>query len=191
MLQLVGSDELDAFRQYSENANPLLLTLEQKLFFLFTMLEQDGDLLLPLSRALMSQDSEFADWEAGDLLPEILRDAHRKARPSVRSGADIVRLQKLLDDAKAIESWRGKRYRGKGSRDDAATLRLEPMVDLGLLNKNDPFAYRYVLSPAGRSFFGAMSEAGDLWLESIDTRFFSIATRAYELSVQQLSRHLR
>ena len=43
-----------------------------------------------------------------------------------------------------------------------ATLRLEPMIDLGMIDRLDRYAYRYRLSAAQRSFWRLLSETPDL-----------------------------
>lgn len=186
LLKLVRSAELRAFSEYLPDTNPLMLSTVQRLFFLFTFVERDQHVLIPLYRALLNRTGDFTDWEAGDLLPEILRELHRHLRSPVRSGADTLRLQRLLDNAKTIEQWRGKPYKGTGARDAAATLRLEPFVDLGLLSKADPFAYRYSLSPAGQHLVSGLtnSEGNSDWL---DKYFFGRAVEAYGLGVPHLS----
>ena len=40
-----------------------------------------------------------------------------------------------------------------------ATVRLEPMVDLGMINKLDRYAYRYQLNEAQRAFWRQLAEA--------------------------------
>ncbi len=43
-----------------------------------------------------------------------------------------------------------------------ATLRLEPMIDLGMIDRLDRYAYRYRLSEGQRSFWRLLSETPDL-----------------------------
>ncbi|HID63644.1 MAG TPA: hypothetical protein EYP49_13045 [Anaerolineae bacterium] len=179
LLRLTPPAEITAFRQYAPQTNPLLLDTKQRLFFLYFFLERDGDVLQPLYRALLEQQDEtFSDREAGDLLPAIFRDLEKRYRGRARSGDEQQRLQRLLDVAASIERWRGKPYTGKGAREHTITPRLEPFVDLGLLDKPDPFAYRYTLSPAGRVLFTGFCEARDI-AAFLENDFFHAAADAF------------
>ena len=180
-LALVSPAELAAFREYSENTNPFILTVEQRIFFLFTFLERDEHVLLPLYRALLPLETEFTEWEAGNLMPKIFGEIYQSFRPIARSGADTVRLQSLLETAKVIERWRDKRYSGKGARDDAATLRVEPFVDIGILTKEDPFSYRYHFTPTGRQLMSALTKA-EKGEPGLDSGFFASVSEAFNLS---------
>jgi hypothetical protein len=185
-LKLVNPQEITAFRVYASEANPLLLSTSQKLFFLFTLVEHDADVFLPLFGDLLTNQSTFSDREAGDLLPNVLHTAHSRLRSKVRTGADAARLQKLSDTAQTIEQWRGRTYSGKGAREETITPRLEPLVDLGILGKDSPFLYRYEFTQAGRSIMRGLAEAEDL--DALDTRFFSLTTKEFGLSRDHLSR---
>jgi len=187
LLQLVSVHENSAFSEYNKNLNPLILTIEQKLLLLFTLIEHDEHILLPLHHALLLHNDEFADWEAGNLLPEIMRGICQQYRPLVRSGADAVFLRKLWDTAEVIEQWKGKPYSGKGARDENATIRLEPFVDIGVFSKKDKFAYQYQFTPVGRHIMSGLTE-DEKGGSKLDDRFFSLATAAYGISTTHLSK---
>ena len=178
LLRLTPDAEIAAFRQYAPQINPLLLDTKQRLFFLYFFLERDGDVLQPLYRALLERDVPFSDREAGDLLPAIFRDLEKRYRGRARSGDELQRLQRLLDGAASIEQWRGKPYSGKGAREEHITPRLEPFVDIGLLDKPDPFTYRYVLPAAGRVLFTVFCEAGGI-AAFLENDFFHTADAAF------------
>jgi hypothetical protein len=178
LLRLTPDTEIAAFREYAPQANPLLLDARQRLFFLYCLLERDGDVLQPLYGALLGRAAPFSDREAGDLLPAIFRDLEKRYRGRARSGDELQRLQRLLDEANSIERWQGRTYTGKGAREEHITPRLEPFVDIDLLDKPDPFAYRYVLSRAGRVLFTGFCEAGDI-AAFIENDFFYTADTAF------------
>lgn len=186
LLQLVSFDELNAFKKYSTVINPLVITQSQKLFFLFTLLEHDEHIMLPLLRSLLDHPGQFADWEAGNMLPEIIRAVCHRFRSSVRSGTDAVRLQRLLDTANVIEQWKGKPYKGTGARDEAATVRLEPLVDLGILAKEDHFRYRYGFTSIGRRLMSELTvdENEGAHLNRV---FFSKVVNAFDLDLMEFS----
>ncbi len=185
-LKLVSPQEIAAFKNYSQDVNPLMLTTSQKLFFLFTLIEHDRDVLLPLYRELLSVNAGFSDREAGDLLPGIMRKAHQKLRPRVSNAADLARLQRLLETAGTIEQWRVRAYSGKGAREETVTPRLEPFVDLGVLAKDSPFSYRYQLTTLGRCLMGELAKKEDYDSE-LDVYFFAQATEAFGLSIPHLA----
>ncbi|TEU18084.1 MAG: hypothetical protein E3J21_06735 [Anaerolineales bacterium] len=178
LLRLTPDTEVAAFREYTPQANPLLLDTRQRLFFLYCLLERDGDVLQPLYRALLERDAPFSDREAGDLLPAIFRDLEKRYRGRARSGDELQRLQRLLDEANSIERWQGRTYTGKGAREEHITPRLEPFADMGLLDKPDPSAYRYTLSPAGRALFTGFCEARDI-AAFLENDFFHTADAAF------------
>jgi hypothetical protein len=187
-LSVVSEKEIRAFTDVASNAsssnvNPLRLTLPQTLLLLFCFVEKDGDILKGLYQRLLRISEPFADWEAGDYLADVYRLVVKQSQSRVRSGDDLSKTQKLLDTADRIERWKGKPYKGKGARDEAATIRLEPFVDLGLLSKPDPFAYRYQVTDATRTFFEPLINA-----ESIDYflhhSFFEAANKAFNLNAE-------
>jgi len=186
-LSLVNDSERKAFgrsgdKPLNEGLNPLQLTIPQRLLLLFSFIEGDGDVLKDLYRRLLPISKEFSDSEAGDYLPDIYRSIVKQARPKVRSGDDNLRIQKLLDVAGKIEEWKGKQSTGgKDARLHTITPRLEPLVDLSLLSKPDPFAYRYQVTHATKIFFDLLINS-----ESIDNflhfSFFKAANKAINLN---------
>lgn len=189
-LSLVPEEEKKSFSRIdtpmaSSLANPLCLSQAQKLLLLFSFIENDGDVLKELYQKLLLLTEAFSDRDAGDLLPDIYRAIAKQARTKIRSGDDLLRIQKLLDTADKIESWRGKPYTGKGARELSITPRIEPFVDLTLVLKPDPFAYRYQISDATKAFFEPFvhSETIEHFLQH---SFFEAANQAYDLKAVHL-----
>jgi hypothetical protein len=136
-----------------------------------------------LYEKLLQLCEPFSDWEAGDYLSDIYRLLAKESRSKARSGDDLLKIQKLLDTADKIQSWKGRAYKGKGARDEAATIRLEPFVDLGLLSKPDPFAYRYQITDTTKTFFlplmNSKSVEHFLWHS-----FFDASNKAFDLNAE-------
>jgi hypothetical protein len=185
-LSLVAEEERKAFNKSERlssvgGTNPFRVIEEQRLLLLFSFVERDGDVLGRLYSKLLRLSEPFTDREAGDYLPEIYRSIAKESRTKVRSGDDLIRIQKVLDTADKIEAWKGRPYTGSGAIMKHPTVRLEPLVDLGLLSKPDPFAYRYQVTDATRTFFEPLINA-----ESIDYflhhSFFEAASKAFNLS---------
>jgi hypothetical protein len=185
LLQLLSPEDIGAFQEYMPNINPMLFTQEQQFFFLYTIIESDMHIMIPLFRQLLEMQGDFADYEAGNLLPAIIRDIYRRFRQQVRSGADEFRLKKMLETAEVIEHWKDRDYKGKGARDETITVRLEPLVDLGILVKDDPFSYRYRLSSTGRHLMTRLTEPDHD--PNIESQLFTHIIDAYNLGLEKFS----
>ena len=182
--ELTPQVELDAFRRYSEEANPYLLTQAQSLFFLLTILESDASVIPSLYRALPGPRNTFKDMEAGDLLPGILSAAVENVPARSLSTADRLKLKNIRDTADGIDARRGERF-GKTVREQNITPRLEPFVDIGILKKPDPYVYEYRITDQGFTFFQGISE-GDSVQQQIDQHFFSLATKVFGLELDEI-----
>lgn len=181
LMEFIPKDELDAFVDYSKTLNPFLLNQYQKYIFLYSILENDGDVIKPLYTKLLTLKNSFSDWTAGNFLPEIYIDITKFYRPSVTSGFDKERLNNLFDSAKKIERWVNKpRTGGRGAKIDAITPRLEPFVDVGLLKKPDPYKYNYYFSPEGKDFFSLFCAYNDV-AKFLDESFFSSLNKSFKL----------
>ena len=185
LLNLVGPLEANAFREYNHEINPLLLSEEQRFFFLYILIGSDMDIIVPLFRQLLDMKADFADYDAGNLLPGIIRQFVKRLRQHVSSGADAIRVKRFLETADAIESWKNRQYKGQGARDETITVRLEPLVDIGVLVKDDPFAYRYRFSSPGRRLMTLLTETGAD--PDVDSRFFQHIINAHGLQLESLS----
>lgn len=186
-MSLVPEMEKKAFVTHVTNeapnldTNPLLLSLPQKLLLLFSFLERDGDILKRLYKEILKLPVHFTDWQTGDYLPRIYREVASESGSKARSGDDFSKIRVILATADSIESWKGKSYKGRGARDETATIRLEPFVDLGLLSKPDPLAYRYLITDVTKAFFEELTNS-----ESVDyllrNSFFRLANLAFNLN---------
>ena len=159
-LSLVSEEEKKAFPPPKDpilygDVNPFVLTVPQKIILAFSLLENDGDILIKLyDRILHAFSGDFSDKVAGNFLPEIYRSVAKEARPRIRSANDRLRLQKLIDTADKIEAVQGSSTPGgKNPREHAITLRLELFVDVGLVSKPDPLDYSYCINGPKRIFF--------------------------------------
>jgi len=140
-----------------------MLTLQQKLVLLFSIIESDGDLLKYLFGELIKGVSTFALQEAGNRLPDIYRLLAKEGRVIARSGDDLLKIQRLLDIADNIEAVkRNPSPGGKNAREHAITLRLESFVDLGLLSKSDPYSNQYMLNNNAITFFDRLLRAKNI-----------------------------
>lgn len=161
LLRLTPKAELEAFREYKADANPLLLSPGQQILLLYCLLENDGDVLKQLYGRLRERDV-FSDRDAGDLLPEIFRAFSQRFWNRGLPAEERDRLDRLLKIAESIEKWKGRSYSGGGAREEAIKVRLEPFTDLSFLLKDDPYRYEYRLSRKGRDFFASLDSTADI-----------------------------
>jgi len=184
-LQFVSKDEINSFNTYIPNHNPLLLNDYQKYVFLYSILENDGDVLKLLYLQLLNFNNSFSDWNAGDYLPEIYEEIAKVYTPNITSGVDRERINHLVESAKKIKTWVNKpRTGGRGAKIDAITPRLEPFVDLGLLEKPDPYKYEYKFTERGREFFNSFSNAENAD-KFLDFQFFSTLVKSFKLNAKR------
>jgi hypothetical protein len=161
-LSLVSEEEKKAFSRTEFTSingipNPFRLAFPQRLVLLFSFIEKDGDVLKILYSKLLPLSEPFLAKDAGNYLPEIYRAIAKESRAKARSGDDLSRIQKLLDTADKIEAVkRNPSPGGKNPREHGITVRLEAFVDLGLLSKLAPFAYRYQITDTTKTFLGVL-----------------------------------
>jgi hypothetical protein len=156
LLLLSPSTMVDAFRQYNPAFNPFLLSPEERVFLLYSLFDSDGDLLWYLLPRMRHSRAEMTRSQVGDLVVESLeklRDG-RLARPS--SGQEQAQRRKLQE---VLNSARDQTGSGMGPRESIATLRTEPLVDCGLLERTSRHVYSYRLTPAGDHFAKLLGEA--------------------------------
>jgi hypothetical protein len=185
-LSLVPDEESKAFDVDMVNrpriTNPFSLSVAQKLLLLFSLVDADGDVLRPLYEILLGFADPLTAADAGNHLPDVYRMLAKEARNRVRSGDDSLRIQMILDNAEKIEAVkRNPNPGGKNPREHGITVRLEPFVDIGLLDKVDPFTYSYRVTNATKRFFEPLLES-----ESVDdflnSRFFATANKSLNLN---------
>lgn len=159
LLALTPKEELIAFGELNPEHNPLRIRDGQAVVFLYCLLDNDAEVVLPLLQALSKLgDQVFDERYAGDLLPGILRDVaatHEKKSLTAEEKGRIAALGKIATN---VENWKGKTYTGGGSREEAVRVRLEPYCDLGLLGKPTREKYDYRFTEAARTL---LNRCGD------------------------------
>lgn len=183
LLKLVPEVEIAAFKEALPDHNPFKLDLKQKLLFLYQFIEHDGEVIQPLYSQALAIGNSFSERQLGDYLPEILRELEKKARPRIRTGDDRVRLQRLLELASHIDKWKGKKYAQTTVKEFSIRPRLEPFVDLGLLEKNDPFSYEYKLTEVGKTFMSKFVTSGDID-EFLVKNFFQTCCTSFRINAE-------
>ncbi len=181
-LNLIRSDEIKAFKEYLLSSNPLLLSLSQKILLLYSLVERDGDILIKIYNQLLKREDAFSDLEVSELLPEILEEIVKESRVKVRNRDDIKRIQRLEKTIEKLKKIRGKASTGGGGiRHEIIAIRLEPFVDIGLLLKNDPFEYKYIITDSTKIFFKELINAESIKY-FLDNVFFHATNDALNLN---------
>jgi len=190
-LHLIPEQEQQAFIEYLPDSNPFFLSLEQRLLLIYSFLENDGEILIPLWKKLLSSSLiPFSERDAGDLLPSIIRNviSHyknkmipvdlRKRLESLAKSADNIALQLNVQD-----------YTSVSAREENARVRIEPIVDLGILQKVNPLRYEYTFSVAGKVLADSLTGDEDSTAigDFLHQRFFSTMASVQGIQADVLS----
>jgi hypothetical protein len=188
LLHLTKEQELKAFTEFNPGLNPLKLSKQQALFFLFSFLDNDGEVVSALWQELAKAET-FNDRKAGDFLPPIYRAAIARRQKRSLSVDVRERLASLEKSADSIAQQADKvRYAGGTSREHASRPRLEPYVDMGIFEKPDRLKYEYQVSSSGRVWlesFGGNKSSEDVE-GFLHSRFFITAAKAQGITSHQL-----
>lgn len=132
---LMLPDQHEAFNHPS-TTNPLVLERGERVFFLYNLLNADGDFLLPFCEALLNRfgDGSFNYLDAGSLIPETMENILNRFSGAAYTRSDREQLKRLEDARqKILENIENKdEEKGSGSRREQTTIpRLEWLVDVG------------------------------------------------------------
>ena len=191
LLHFIPEQELQAFQEYLPEYNPFRISFKQGLLFLYSLIENDGEVFIPLLVALSKLEvGSFNDREAGNLLPEIYKTMithHRMRSLAVEMRERLEVLEKSSESIAALRVKEG--YEGGSAREIASRPRLEPYVDIGIFEKPQKMKYEYSFSEIGRRF--AMAFRGDEDSNSIEeflvSRFFHTAAQAWQIQTHEIT----
>jgi len=147
---------MEAFRAFEPDSNPFMLASDERFFFLFSLIDADGDLLRVAYRQMTSRFDGFTRTDFGETiasaLEEFLRD--RLRRPSTGMEQEVAR--RMRDVLKSVHEQSGS---GMGPKESVATPRTEPLVDCGVLYKPVRNKYEYAVTEGGRAFLRRLIES--------------------------------
>lgn len=193
LLHFIAEQELQAFQEYLPEHNPFRISFKQGLLFLYSFIENDGEVFIPLFVALSKRDVEsFNDRDAGNLLPEIYKAAISRHRAHSLAIDMRERLAMLEKSSQSIATLRAKEgYAGGGAREEASRPRLEPYVDIGFFDKPQKMKYEYTVSEIGQRWAKAFrgDEDSAATEEFIARRFFHTAAQAWQIQARELTTH--
>jgi len=195
---LMGHMEKKSFEMVSDKINPLSLTTQQQIYFLYNLLTVDGDFFIPFASSLLSNFGEdsFSYLEAGKILPKVIEIVESNFLGTIYTTDDRNEMDRLIRLKEIVEKQNveGIERKGSGSRREQTDVpRLEWMLDVGLIKKvkRDKLASRltYSFTKIGKSFTREISRLYDQTLKSsypeeslrkvLDESFFSIINLSY------------
>lgn len=190
LLHLTPDKEQQAFTEFVPEFNPLKLSFKQSLLFLYSLIEADGDVAIPLWLALPKEGASFNDREIGDFIPNIYRSIIARYRNRL-IGIDLkTRLEVIGKSADSIAAQSEKqRYEGATSREHAARPRVEPYCDIGLFAKPNKMKYEYTFSEVGQRWVECIADIGGTANigEFLDHNFFNSIQHSWSLTASRLS----
>jgi hypothetical protein len=173
-LRAAIGDSVESFRRGDIARNPFLLSAGARLFLLYVILEEDFDFLSAAYGSQLPDIGEsFTRMDFALRLDEACDDLRAVWVRRVRSGTDRERVARLGELALKIRQVRLERssrklqtWGGGRTPDQLATVRLEPLVDIGLLGRAR-FDYTYSMSADQRRYFEEMTgaESADIFLQ--------------------------
>lgn len=152
-------DQSQSWFDFQPKQNPFLLLPDQaqRFFFFYCLLDADGDLLRELYRSLLDRKKKSFDRaEAGLAIADVLEGFLKTSLSRPSTGVVAKQAQKAK---RVVDSIRSQRTVGYGPRESAATPRVEPLVDCGLLAKTQPTTYTYRATDLGLRVLSGLAEA--------------------------------
>jgi len=140
---LMDDIEKKSFEMVSDKINPLSLTPQQQIYFLYSILVADGDFFVPFASSLLSNfgENSFSYLEVGKILPKVIEIVAENFSGAIYTSEDrnqwdrLMRLKEIVEKQNEKEE-EGEKQKGSGSRREQTNVpRLEWMLDMGLIKK--------------------------------------------------------
>ncbi len=156
-LLLLLQDVNEVSSKWEPPLNPITLSKGEKALFLFCILKEDGDFLIPLMHTLVVnyKTQGFSYLEAGNFLPNVIEEVLNRFVSSVYTSDDREQYRALEGArSKIIQNIEKKiESTGFGSRREQTIVpRLEWLADIGILKRELNKKYRYFVSRRGQEF---------------------------------------
>ena len=143
-------------RTFNPGSNLYLLTPGERFFYLYCVLDVDGDLIQGILSDLLLRESSFSRRDVGYIAAKALENLSAIRLSRVAGGQERLVKDRITATIKAIGNQKGP---GMGPCESVATPRTEPLVDCGILERTDRNSYDYHLSDKGRKFAQALVES--------------------------------
>lgn len=160
-IALAGHVQVGGLRSADLAFNPFIMTPGVQVIALHALVDADFDFLQAMYAGLVEREgrTHFSRMEVAMGLGETCQALRVAWAKRARSTADRERLRRLGELATSIpRAKESKTWGGGRTPDQLATVRLEPLVDLGLLHRRDRFKYEYEIGSAN-PFFGELLAA--------------------------------
>jgi len=185
LLGFMPSDEIAVWEGTSvSTGSPLILTKGQRVFFVYSILESDGDFMLPLLMEWVHSlgSKTFTYLDAGRLMPSALDRMAANFRGSAYSSDDQREIREIerVRDLITQQNEMNIEKVGLGSRREQMSIpRLEWLVDLGVLQKENTRSYRF-------------TKEGLLLVDDLVTHYQDLSSRYYpeDCLLKLLNQHL-
>lgn len=204
---LISQQEKEALKIVSSDINPLMLTLPQKIFFLYTLLSTDGDFLIPFLQVLSNDYGKrtFSYLEAGEIIPKVLNKLINRFTGTGYTKKAREQLKQLRSALEGVEKAITDNLEKQGSgsrREQIAIPRMEWLIDLNLAEKvaSKQGSRLYRLTPSGYRFVSIISEeydrlmkvkyAEDAMNSFLDDSFFRLAGLVFQQGVSEVSQQI-
>jgi hypothetical protein len=154
-LAIVAERELRALRHGELDPNPFVPNDGAKAVLLYSLLDADIEVMQALYRRVLDSKSEFSRVSVSECLGDVTADLIGEWGRRVRSGDDRKAVARLKDLQVLVSRPRGTGEEWGGGRppDQTSTVRIEPYVDLCLIDKPKRHRYDYRLTSRQRAFF--------------------------------------
>lgn len=199
-LTLISEDEINAFNQYIPDHNPMLINSKQSMLLLYSFLENDGEVIIPLWEKVYTQlGDKFTEKTAGNLIPMIYRSIISRYQKRMLPIDVRERLAVLERTANNISRIPDQGYGGTSPLDTAVRPRIEPYVDLGIFLKKDPYSHEYMFSERGIKLVELLQKVEDITeiKNFLYSNYFQAISYAWSIpatkieNVEEIVRHLK
>lgn len=195
---LMDDIEKKSFEMVSDKINPLSLTPQQQIYFLYNILVADGDFFIPFASSLLSNfgENSFSYLDVGEKLPKLIEIIGSNFSGAIYISDDRKQMDSLIRMKETVKKQINEEIEKKGSgsrREQTNVPRLEWMLDMGLIKKvkNNKLesSLTYNLTKIGKIFIREISQLYDQTLKSsypeeslqyvLDNSFYSIINMSY------------
>jgi hypothetical protein len=154
-LAVVAERELRAVREGELQLNPFLPNEGAKAVLLYSFLDADIEVMQALYRRVLTSNSEFSRVSVSHCLGDVTGDLISDWGRRIKTGADRKAVTRLKEVQRLVSRPRGTGEEWGGGRppDQFSTVRIEPYVDLRLIDKPKRHRYEYRLTSRQRAFF--------------------------------------
>jgi hypothetical protein len=154
-LAAASEKELRSLHDGTLAPNPFVPSDGAKAILLFSLLDADIEFMSTLYQHILSSGAEFSRVSVSECLADVIAALIADWGRRIRSGEDRKAIARLKELHGLVSRPRGSGEKWGGGRppDQTSTVRIEPYVDLRLIDKPSRHLYDYRLTLPQRVFF--------------------------------------